>query len=254
MNSHGFAELAPTVLDEAARTLELTLRTRRGTPRRVRVQEGRSKGAVIEILGPAAGVARAAGHRRGRAPGASARSRPVGLLREGRARPRPRVGRDGCRPDAAGTDRLRGRREDGLHDELRVERDGADGERAGRAPRGSGDRRHRSRSTNAFPTPATMADTPEAFYRDVVRAGLPRCLPALARAIGRRRRARPGGARVGHPRRAPRRGARATAPRAPGRGAVRGRAHHDDDRPELPVDPRFVDPAEVRASDRAGRP
>jgi 3-methyladenine DNA glycosylase/8-oxoguanine DNA glycosylase len=25
--------------------------------------------------------------------------------------------------------------------------------------------------TNAFPTPATMADTPEAFYRDVVRAG-----------------------------------------------------------------------------------
>jgi N-glycosylase/DNA lyase len=25
--------------------------------------------------------------------------------------------------------------------------------------------------TNAFPTPATMADTPEGFYRDVVRAG-----------------------------------------------------------------------------------
>ena len=56
MNSHGFAELAPTVLDEAARTLELTLRTRRGTPRRVRVREGRSKGAVVEILGPAAGA------------------------------------------------------------------------------------------------------------------------------------------------------------------------------------------------------
>src|SRR6476619_3098976 len=55
MNSHGFAELAPTALDEAARTLELTLRTRRGKPRRVRIREGRSNGAVVEILGPAAG-------------------------------------------------------------------------------------------------------------------------------------------------------------------------------------------------------
>ena len=56
MNSHGFAELAPTRLDEEARTLEVTLRTRRGRPRRVRIREGRPRHALVEILGPAAGV------------------------------------------------------------------------------------------------------------------------------------------------------------------------------------------------------
>ena len=40
----------------------------------------------------------------------------------------------------------------------------------------------------------------------------------------------------------------------PGRGTVRRRAHHDDDRPELPVDPRFVDAAEVRAPGRKDAP
>ena len=56
MNSHGFAELAPTRLDEAARTLEVTLRVRAGRPRRVRISEGRRGHAAAEILGPAAGV------------------------------------------------------------------------------------------------------------------------------------------------------------------------------------------------------
>ena len=56
MNSHGFAELAPTRLDEAARTLEVTLRVRTGKPRRVRISEGRRGHAAVEILGPAAGV------------------------------------------------------------------------------------------------------------------------------------------------------------------------------------------------------
>jgi N-glycosylase/DNA lyase len=56
MNSHGFAELAPTRLDEDARTLEVTLRIRRGKPRRVRVREGRRAGvAIVEIAGPAVG-------------------------------------------------------------------------------------------------------------------------------------------------------------------------------------------------------
>jgi N-glycosylase/DNA lyase len=56
MNSHGFAELAPTRLDETARTLEVTLRVRAGRPRRVRISEGRRGRAVVEILGPAAGM------------------------------------------------------------------------------------------------------------------------------------------------------------------------------------------------------
>lgn len=56
MNSHGFAELAPTRLDEAARTLEVTLRVRGGRPRRVRISEGQRGHAAVEILGPAAGV------------------------------------------------------------------------------------------------------------------------------------------------------------------------------------------------------
>ena len=55
MNSHGFAELAPTRLDEEARTLELTLRIRRGKPRRVRIREGSPRRAAVEILGPPAG-------------------------------------------------------------------------------------------------------------------------------------------------------------------------------------------------------
>jgi N-glycosylase/DNA lyase len=56
MNSHGFAELSPTRLDEEARTLEITFRIRRGRPRRVRICEGRPGHALVEILGPAAGV------------------------------------------------------------------------------------------------------------------------------------------------------------------------------------------------------
>ncbi len=56
MNSHGFAELAPTRLDETARTLEVTLRVRAGRPRRVRISEGRRGYAALEILGPAAGM------------------------------------------------------------------------------------------------------------------------------------------------------------------------------------------------------
>jgi 3-methyladenine DNA glycosylase/8-oxoguanine DNA glycosylase len=52
--SHGFAELAPMSLDEAARTLELTLRIPRGRPRRIRIRAGRRDRARIELLGGAA--------------------------------------------------------------------------------------------------------------------------------------------------------------------------------------------------------
>ena len=183
MNSHGFAELAPTVLDETARTLELTLRTRRGTPRRVRVQEGRSKGAVIEILGPAAGVhvrqdMVAGVHRVLRldhdlsgfyAKAAHDPDLAWAVTGAGRMLQGPTVFEDVvktvCTTNCAwsATVRMVNAMVEHLGDP---------------AIGGSG------AMTNAFPTPATMADTPEAFYRDVVRAGYRGAyLRSLARSV-----------------------------------------------------------------------
>jgi 3-methyladenine DNA glycosylase/8-oxoguanine DNA glycosylase len=59
LNSHGFADLAPARLDEAAHTLELTLRMPGARPRRVRVGPGRARRATIEVLGPGAPGVRA---------------------------------------------------------------------------------------------------------------------------------------------------------------------------------------------------
>jgi 3-methyladenine DNA glycosylase/8-oxoguanine DNA glycosylase len=59
LNSHGFADLPPMRLDEAAHTLELTLRLPGARPRRVRVGPGRGRHAVIEILGQRTPGARA---------------------------------------------------------------------------------------------------------------------------------------------------------------------------------------------------
>jgi N-glycosylase/DNA lyase len=183
MNSHGFAELAPTVLDEEARTLELTLRTRRGKPRRVRVHEGRSKGAVIEILGPAAGVQvqqdMVAGmHRVLRldhdlssfyAKAAQDPDLSWAVTGAGRMLQGPTVFEDVvktvCTTNCAwsATRRMVNAMVEHLGDP---------------ALGGGGS------LTNAFPTPVTMADTPEAFYRDVVRAGYRGAyLRSLARSV-----------------------------------------------------------------------
>ncbi len=126
--SHGFAELSPTDLDEEHRTLAFTVRVPGGRPRRVRISEG-AHAATAPPRGPrpAAGPeGRPRGARRGR-PRPAARSGPLAVLSPRRGRPRPRVGRCRRGPDASLTDGLRGRREDGLHDELRMERDGAHG-------------------------------------------------------------------------------------------------------------------------------
>lgn len=55
LNSHGFATLAPSALDEEAGALETTLRVPGGRPRRVRIGRGRAGYARATILGPAAG-------------------------------------------------------------------------------------------------------------------------------------------------------------------------------------------------------
>jgi 3-methyladenine DNA glycosylase/8-oxoguanine DNA glycosylase len=49
--SHGFHELAPVTLDEQARTLSLTLRVPRGKPRRVTIEQGPRRNALVTTAG-----------------------------------------------------------------------------------------------------------------------------------------------------------------------------------------------------------
>jgi N-glycosylase/DNA lyase len=53
LNSHGFVDLPPMKPDPEHRALELTLPTRRGRPRRVRIEPGRNGHARVSVLGPA---------------------------------------------------------------------------------------------------------------------------------------------------------------------------------------------------------
>jgi 3-methyladenine DNA glycosylase/8-oxoguanine DNA glycosylase len=183
MNSHGFAELAPTRLDEEARSLELTLRTRRGKPRRVRVREGRPGSAVIDILGPAAGIgiqedvmagvrhvlrldhdlsgfyAKAALD-----PDLAWSTTGAGRMLQG-----PSVFEDVvktvCTTNCAWSATVR--MVNALVEHLGDPAIGGDGPRS-----------------NAFPTPGRMAGAPEAFYRDVARTGYRGAyLRSLARSV-----------------------------------------------------------------------
>jgi N-glycosylase/DNA lyase len=53
LNSHGFVDLPPMRPDPDARAVEITLRPRRGRPRRVRIEPGRGGHARVRVLGPA---------------------------------------------------------------------------------------------------------------------------------------------------------------------------------------------------------
>ncbi len=151
-------------------------------------------------------------------------------------------------PDAcSAAHRLRGRREDDLHHELRMERDGAMvnalvtnlGE-----PAMAG-----TPATHAFPTAAAMAGAPESFYRETVRAGYRGAyLIDLATPVARGELDLE--ALAGPARRAPRRGARGPAAGAPRGRPLRRRPHHDDDGPQPPADPRQLDAPDVRATPR----
>jgi N-glycosylase/DNA lyase len=52
LNSHGFVDLPPMRPAEDYRSVELTLRPRRGRPRRVRIEAGRAGRAEVTVLGP----------------------------------------------------------------------------------------------------------------------------------------------------------------------------------------------------------
>jgi N-glycosylase/DNA lyase len=61
LNSHGFVDLPPMRPDADYRATEITLRPRRGRPRRVRIESARPGVARVRILGPAVSDAAAEG-------------------------------------------------------------------------------------------------------------------------------------------------------------------------------------------------
>ncbi len=178
--SHGFAGLSPTVLDETKRSLDFTVRVPGGRPRRVRVSEGvqeRTQGkrarvppARLDVLGPRPGpkvlraVLEGTAHvlrldqdlspfylRAAEDPDLAWAARGAGrMLRS------PTVFEDVvktvCTTNCAWSATVR--MVDALVTHLGDPALGGDGP-----------------LSNAFPTAAAMAAAPEAFYRDVVRAG-----------------------------------------------------------------------------------
>jgi 3-methyladenine DNA glycosylase/8-oxoguanine DNA glycosylase len=170
LNSHGFADLSPTALDEAARTLAVTLPVRGGRPRRVRIAEGRRRTATVTILGPTAGTrVRAeveAGVRKVLRLGQDLSGFYAAVADDpdlawvatgaGRMLQSPSVFEDVvktiCTTNCAWSATVR--MVDALVEHLGVPAIGGDGP-----------------TTNAFPTPAAMAGAPEELYRGVVRAG-----------------------------------------------------------------------------------
>jgi 3-methyladenine DNA glycosylase/8-oxoguanine DNA glycosylase len=191
--SHGFAGLSPTVIDEESRTLAFTVRVPGGRPRRVRVsrapdsrdRRGRTPGgrARLEVLGPKPGpkVVRAALDGAAHVLRLDQDLSPFYLLAvedpdlawaargAGRMLRSPTVFEDVvktvCTTNCAWSATVR--MVDALVSQLGDPALGGDGP-----------------LTNAFPTPRTMAAAPEAFYRDVVRAGYRSdYLVGLARAV-----------------------------------------------------------------------
>jgi 3-methyladenine DNA glycosylase/8-oxoguanine DNA glycosylase len=178
--SHGFAGLSPTVLDEANRTLAFTVRVPGGRPRRVRVSEGEEEGAQgnrtraprarLEVLGPRPGpkVVRAVLEGTAHVLRLDQNLSPFYLRAAedadlawaargaGRMLRSPTVFEDVvktvCTTNCAWSATVR--MVDALVTHLGDPALGGDGP-----------------LSNAFPTPAAMAAAPEAFYRDVVRAG-----------------------------------------------------------------------------------
>jgi len=171
MNSHGFADLAPTFLDQQTRTLAVTLRPRGGKPRRVRIGIARSGNATVEMIGPAPGpriqadILAGVGHvlRLDHDLSAfyakAAEDPDLAWVTSGAGRmlQSPTVFEDVvktvCTTNCAWSATVR--MVNALVEHLGDPSVGGDG----------------IALTNAFPTPVRMAEAPESFYRDVVRAG-----------------------------------------------------------------------------------
>jgi N-glycosylase/DNA lyase len=172
LNSHGFVDLPPMHLAPDSRSLEITIPLGRGKPRTVRIHQGRRGHGAVTVLGPALSPAQA-----GRALAAVRHvlrldadlSSFYALAAEdpdlawtvsgaGRMIRSPTVFEDVVKTICTTncTWSATTRMVTALVEHL--------GERAPTAPSSGALGR-------AFPTPQTMADVPESFYRDVVRAG-----------------------------------------------------------------------------------
>jgi N-glycosylase/DNA lyase len=170
LNSHGFADLPPTYLDQQGRSLSVTLPIRGGRPRRVRIREGRRGRAAVEILGPTAGA-------RVRADVVAGIAKVL-RLNQDLSGFYAKVATD---PDlswaASGAGRML-QSSSVFEDVVKticttncawsatVRMTGALVERLGEPALGG-----EGKLTNAFPTPEAMASAPESFYRGTVRAG-----------------------------------------------------------------------------------
>jgi 3-methyladenine DNA glycosylase/8-oxoguanine DNA glycosylase len=165
--SHGVAELPPAALDEAAQTLNVTVPIPKGTPRTIVIRDGRRGTARIDVLGRAPGtrtkdavrevVARMLNLDENLAPlyEAAAADPELSWVATGAGRMlrSPTVFEDVvktiCTTNCTWSSTVR--MVTALVDHLGEESVGKHG--------------------RAFPTAAEMASAPEAFYRDVVRAG-----------------------------------------------------------------------------------
>ncbi len=143
------------------------------------------------------------------------------VLRAGRRRSRSGLGDARGRPHRSEPDRVRGRREDDLHDELRLVGDGSDGRRARRAPwRGRRPARRPTRHSVApFRPRQRWRGARLDFYTDTVRAGYRGAyLRSLAESVAAGR-ARPRGARRrAPPMSSPTRRSRRSSSRSPASG------------------------------------
>jgi 3-methyladenine DNA glycosylase/8-oxoguanine DNA glycosylase len=165
--SHGVASLPPSVLDEDARTLTVTVPLRGAKPRTLVIREGPRGAARIEVLGPAPGPRTKAGIREvvarmlnldeNLAPlyAVAADDPDLSWVADGAGRMfrSPTVFEDVvktiCTTNCAWSATVR--MVAALVEHLGEESAGGHG--------------------RTFPAPAAMATAPEAFYRDVVRAG-----------------------------------------------------------------------------------
>jgi len=165
--SHGVASLPPAEIDEDARVMTVTVPVPAAKPRTIRIREGRAGKARVDVLGPPVGTAERAAIRQivrrmlnldeDLAPlyAAAAADRELSWIAAGAGRMfrSPTVFEDVvktiCTTNCtwSATERMVG---------------AVVGELGESSAGGFG---------RTFPTPAAMAQAPESFYRDVVRAG-----------------------------------------------------------------------------------
>jgi 3-methyladenine DNA glycosylase/8-oxoguanine DNA glycosylase len=165
--SHGVAALPPSVLDEEARTLTVTVPIRAGKPRTIVIREGLKGTARIEALGPAPG------------PRTERRLREVVArmlnLNEDLA---PLYAAAASDPDLSWIASGAGRMfrsptvfEDVVKTICTTNTTWSATERMVAALVGSLGEQSAGGHGRPFPTPAAMASASDAFYRDIVRAG-----------------------------------------------------------------------------------